>query len=158
MNISEATFQRLEADFNCTSLRNFTSALPDRQWIAYAEAHKRNSINLYPAGVIASRPDFDIKKMCELLDMNIFELRHSFYDLFKNPVFFPRYNESLAGQRARTIQKWRLISKTDVFTRHCRILRRRDASRTKPTLSLWVPWSTAWRLKWVSITDILEGP
>ncbi|CDF33165.1 Acyl-COA oxydase [Chondrus crispus] len=115
MNISDATFQRLEAEFNAPSVRSSTSPLLNRQWISDAEAQQRAGVNPFPPGVVAPRPVFDIKKMRELLDMNNFALRDSFYELFKNPVFFPRYNESLAEQRARTIQRWRLIAKTGVF-------------------------------------------
>lgn len=115
MDISDEAFDRLEGEFHAPSVRNLTYSLPNRQWILDAEAQKHAGINPYPPGVVATRPAFDLPKMRQLLDMNNIALRDSLYDLFKHPAFIPRYNESLAEERTRTIQRWRLIAKTGVF-------------------------------------------
>lgn len=111
----DAIFDRLEAEFNAPSVHNPSAGLANRQWAEDAEAQQRAGVHPYPPGVVAARPAFDKMKMRQILDMNNFELRDSFYRLFKNPIFAPRYNETLAEERARTIQRWRLIAKTGVF-------------------------------------------
>lgn len=115
MNGIDATFDRLEAEFKAPSIRNLSTPLLNRQWAQDAEEQKHAGIHPYPSGVVAASPAFDQKKMRELLDMNSFEVRDSLYELFKDPVFAPRYNDSLEEQRARTIQRWSLIAKTGLF-------------------------------------------
>lgn len=115
MDSTDVLFDRLEAEFKAPSARRQEHALPNLQWVEDAVAQKRAGVPPYPPGVVAARPAFDVKKMRELLDMNNFELRDSFYELFRNPVFAHRYNETLEQERTRTIQRWRLIAKTGVF-------------------------------------------
>ncbi|CDF77395.1 unnamed protein product [Chondrus crispus] len=134
MNVSDATFDLLEAEFNAPSVRNPSAALPNRQWAEDAAAKQRAGVPPFPPGVVAARPAFDTKKMRELLDMNNFELRDSLYELFKNPVFVPRYNETLDEERARTIQRWRLIAKTGVFHEALRIFTVKGRQRYEATL------------------------
>jgi len=111
----KAFFTRAAEEFRPSPAVPNRSPGPNRQWVADAEAARRSGRPEFPPGVVAAKPAFDVARMRSLIELNDHELREQLYNLFKEPVFHPRYGETLAQERERTMRKWQRIAESGVF-------------------------------------------
>lgn len=87
----------------------------DRQWVSDAEALLASGQPQFPPNVVPPKPVFSVQRMRYLVELNDHALRAQLYDLFREPVFHPRYDQTLSEQRQHVMQQWRRIVQTGVF-------------------------------------------